>query len=167
MRSRSGVGFVEILLVTALILLFGITTFTLVTAGGDAYRKILDKRDSDITLRTALSYLTTQLRQHDREGDVSIVEGDVGDLIVLKWDENGYEYETRVYWHDGWLKEETTIPELPQDPENATNITRLSSFSCLPVQGTSAVLLSVAIGEGEETQTRETVVSLNAAGRQR
>ena len=171
MRSRSDTGFLEILLIVALVLLFGVTTFTLVSAGGDAYRNIQDNREADISLRVALSYLTTQLRRFDTEGSFSLEERAVGDYLSLRW--NGGEgededvYETRIYLHDGWLKEETTQRDIPHDAESATNITRLSGFSCRQINGVpSALLLTVTIGEGEDAQTRQTVVALSAAGRQ-
>ena len=164
MRSRSDAGFFEIILIAVLMLLFGVTTFTLVSAGGNAYRQVIDKRETDITLRVALSYLTTQLRQNDIEDALLVQETDGYEYLTLRREIDGERYETRVYLDNGWLKESLQPEGAPFDPQSGSPITTLSSFTCRVLGDEASLLLTVTSGEGEKTQTRQTVVSLTAGG---
>jgi len=165
-RTRADAGILELLLIAALILLFGATTFTLVSAGGVAYERILEDREADISLRVALSYLTTQLRQHDVSGAVSLRACETGDLLTFRQESGDDVYETRIYLDDGWLREDVVPEDTPFTTGAGTRITKLSGFSCRPTgQDGEALLLSVAVGEGEHMRTQETVIAANAVGR--
>ena len=167
MRTRSDAGFLEIILIAALILLFGATTFTLVSAGGDAYDRLLEQRDIDITLRVALSYITTQLRQNDIAAAVQVRDGVSGEYLTLRRESGGEVYETRIYLDSGWLKEVSTFEDLPFDPESGSPITQLTGFTCRYVDSNeTALLLTVTAGEGEDARSQQTVVAVNAVGRQ-
>ena len=162
MRTRSDAGFLEIILITALLILFGATTFTLVSSGGDAYRRVMDKRETGITLRVAMSYLTTQLRQNDLSGAVLLTETDTGDCLTLRREIGGEIYETSIYMNDGWLYE-ALIPEgLPLEPEYGSPITPLTGFSCRYLDDGRALLLTVTASRGDSTQSRESVISLHS-----
>jgi len=165
---RSAAGFLEILLITSLLLLFGVTTYTLVSAGGRAYGRVMDKREDSVSLRVALSYLTTQLRQNDTDGAVLLREESCGECLVLRRRYDGETYETRIYLDDGRLWESFTPADMPFDPAAGDEITPLTGLSFRLIgPDRPALVLTVTAGEGDGAQTRQTVVTLNApAGEQ-
>jgi len=151
-------------LITALLLLFGVTTFTLVSAGGQAYRRIMDKREAGISLRVALSYMTTQLRQNDIEGAVLLRERPGGGpCLVLRRQYDEEFYDTRIYLEDGLLREFFTSADAAFDRMYGDEITPLTGLDCRFADPDNKLLiLTVTAGQGEHEQTRQTVVALTA-----
>ena len=130
-RER-GAGLMEILCVMALLLLFGITTYVLVTVGGDSYRRLLDKRDANANLRIATGYLGMRMRQYDVSGCLSAGENEQGAYLALRETIDGEAYETRVYLYQGMLCEQFMAAEDEFIPESGLEIVALDSFAAYP-----------------------------------
>lgn len=165
MRSRLGAGFLEILFITALLLLFGVTTYTLVAVGGGSYNRVMSKRDVNVTVRVALSYLSTQLRQHDEAGAVSVrtLPDGAQCLVLASQTEAGDVYETRIYCDNGYLKESVVLAEEPFDASFGSEITPLRGLTISYADGQGGgrtLLLSVRAGEGDFARENGTAVRL-------
>jgi hypothetical protein len=159
----------ELIFIAALLLLFGATSFMVVSAGGGSYQRVMDKRAVSGDLRVALSYLTTQLRQNDEAGAVSLrPDPSGGDMLVFTQTFDGESYETRVYLADGRLMEATVAADASFETLAGTEIVPLTGWrvAFIPPSdgGTGLALLSVSAGEGPFAETYETAVRLNAAG---
>ncbi len=111
-------GMMEIICVAALLLLFGLSTFTLVSVGADAYSRLLNKREATSDMRVASSYLSMKVRQCDERGAAEVRREPSGDVLVLtNTDEDGVAIETRVYLHKGMLYEAIASTGEAFDPE--------------------------------------------------
>ncbi len=171
LTSRTFSSFLEILFITALVLLFGLTTYTLVAVGGDSYGRILSKRDNNSDARVALSYMTTRIRQTDRTTAVSIDEVNGTQILTLSYPSEDETYENRVYCLDGMLYEALVPAEDPFDPASGEEIVALDAMQLDYVTdrngAVTAIRLAVwpAAGRGDEKAgvPVETVLSLSPA----
>lgn len=105
--SGNGYAMIELVLVIALLALFGIATLSLVVSGSAAYENINEKRELDSELRIALSYLDTKVRQNDSECALSLLSNPAGDGPALVVSEiiGQTQYETWIYLSGGKLRE--------------------------------------------------------------
>ncbi|MDR0671040.1 MAG: DUF4860 domain-containing protein [Oscillospiraceae bacterium] len=163
MRGRWGANFLELFFVAALLMLFGITTYTLVSVGGSTYRRVMEKRADSANLRVALSYMATQIRQHDRTGGVQIRSlPDGGECLVLTDHYGGEAYELRIYLHDGTLRESLSPAADPLDPAYGAEIAAIDGLKLTYAGPTEtpeqAVRLDVWAGQG--SGRRESAVTL-------
>lgn len=123
-------GMMEILCVAALLLLFGLSTFTLVSVGADTYSRLLDNRESTSDMRVASSYLSMKVRQCDEGGAAQVRAESTGDVLVLSnTDEYGDIIETRVYLYKGMLYEAVASPGESFDPELGFEVVPIEAFA--------------------------------------
>ena len=115
-HAMSGV-FVFVLL--GLFAVFSVVT-VLLSAG--AYRSIADRAGSDGTVRLSSAYLRSMLRARDEAGTVRVAEEDGVCTVVLSTYYDSDEYLTRIYVHDGMLRELFTEAEAPFEPENGETV---------------------------------------------
>ena len=90
--------------------------FVLLT-GADTYKKLSQRDRDSFQHRTVAQYLTTRIRQNDSlnmiqvsnfsEGENHSVAGTMsqGDTLILREEIAGRTYYTRIYCHDGYLRE--------------------------------------------------------------
>lgn len=78
--------------------LFAICLLLVLLSGANTYRSLVDRGEAGNRRRTAALYVTTRVRQADA---VRLEPFGDGEALVLE--ESGY--LTRVYCHDGWLRE--------------------------------------------------------------
>ena len=62
MRDDKGSTLVELVMVMMLLILFGFTTYTLIYAGSETQRKIIEDKDAQVDARIAISYLNVRLK---------------------------------------------------------------------------------------------------------
>jgi len=96
------------------LLLFVIFTtcilFVLLT-GADVYRKFSRRDQDNFEKRTTMQYLTTRIRQSDISDAIfvgcfeDINAQAEGDTLFLKEEVNGRTFYTRIYCHEGYLRE--------------------------------------------------------------
>lgn len=106
-KNNKGYAMIELVLVIALLALFGVATLSLVVSGSAAYENINSKKDLDSELRVALSYLDTKVRQNDSEGALRLESNPAGDGSALVVTEiiGDTQYETWIYLSGGKLRE--------------------------------------------------------------
>ena len=88
--------------VLAVFALFAGCVLAVLLTGAGLVRSITLRDRSSYDQRTAVQYLTTRVRRADRAGAVS-VEGE--DTLILREEIGGVCYETRIYCHEGSLRE--------------------------------------------------------------
>jgi prepilin-type N-terminal cleavage/methylation domain-containing protein len=105
--ANGGYTLIELMLVVALLALFGISTLSLVVSGSSAYRTIMEKKEIDSELRVALSYMDTKVKQNDMKDTLRLESNPAGDgkalVITEEIEENAY--ETWIYLSGGKLRE--------------------------------------------------------------
>lgn len=93
--------------VLALLLLavFAASILSVLLTGADSFRKLSDRDQASFNRRTATQYITTRIRQADREGGVSLTDFDGITALTCREEYDGEVYLTRVYFHDGYIYE--------------------------------------------------------------
>ncbi|MDR1642965.1 MAG: DUF4860 domain-containing protein [Clostridiales bacterium] len=118
-RDESGGGLIELVMVMALMLLFGFTIFSLIYTGSETLRKMDEQKTAQIDARIAMSYLNVRLRQADGAGQIQVKENSLNgeDSIVIKYidEDPSMNYDTWVFFDEGYLQE--VIAEPGADPE--------------------------------------------------
>ena len=70
--------------------------------GAGVYQNLTEQGALQHTARTGVQYLSTRLQQAQ---SVEIAPFGQGDALILHQEIDGDSYVTRVYCHDGWLRE--------------------------------------------------------------
>lgn len=95
----------QILFSIILLLSLMISGLLTIVFGADVYEKINERATENFNSSTALSYVSSKVRQQDTSGAISVEEH--GDISVLKITEkyDDVAYYTKIYVKDGKLKE--------------------------------------------------------------
>ena len=107
------------------LLLFGIfaaCVLSVLLMGADAYQRLTERDRESYESRTVAQYIATRVRQADRSGGVSVGAFGGSDALELWEPIDGEAYVTRVYCHDGWLRELFAAEEDPFAPEDGEKI---------------------------------------------
>jgi hypothetical protein len=165
MRTRFGFNVLELLFITALLLLFGVTTYTLISVGSENYRRVMDKRDVNSNLRIALSYVTNQVHRYDEQGAISLREEPEGTMLVIATKSGEERYEIRVYLYNGILYEGAVPAEEPFDPIFGDELTALSGlrFEYVDPADKQNLLVTAWDGDAERRRTSSILLHLHAA----
>ena len=108
--------------------------FVLLT-GADSYQTLTKRDQSSYDRRTAAQYITTKIRQNDIGGMVFVGDFDTalpdvqGNTLSLTEAAAGGEYCTRLYCHDGYIRELFAIPAGGFSPEDGEKILPAQSLS--------------------------------------
>ena len=113
------------------LLLLSFLLFSLLIAGTGSmvYQNGTDSLNKNYTSRTALSYLTEKLRQHDHTDGVAIGDLDGLPSLILYEEQNGTRYCTYLYFYDGALRELFTQASNSPSANMGTAIAELSDFT--------------------------------------
>lgn len=116
-------------LVLAVFAVMALCLLLVLLAGARIYRNLTDRSKNLDDHRTAVHYVTTRFRQSG--GAVEI--GDFGGCTALTSREKVEEttYLTRVYCHDGWLRELYAAEDGDFSPEDGEKILPLQSLSAI------------------------------------
>lgn len=113
------------------ILLFGIYVLFLllmILFAAKAYQNAVKGTEENYNLRTAMSYLTVKIRQHDNGRDVFLGELQGTEALCLTDELDGETYTTYIYLYDGQLKELFTLDGSNVSLSMGTDIASLNSF---------------------------------------
>ena len=129
-KDKKGSSIIELMLVVALLALFGIATLSLALSGSSAYKGINEKRELDSDLRIALSYLDTKVKQNDSEGALSLRPNPNGSgkAIVVSEQIDEDIYETWIYFSEDSLREVLIMKGEPVDNELSFEIAKITAF---------------------------------------
>lgn len=102
LRSRQKSNHLPALL---LFTLFAVCVLLVLLTSADTYQRISARDQQSYDCRTAVQYLSTRVRQSDCQGSLSVVRFGEQDALLFTETIDGRVYETRVYCHDGYLRE--------------------------------------------------------------
>lgn len=85
--------------------IFAVASLFLINIGVQVYKNVVIANNDNFELRTSLSYLATRVRQADQTGMVEIREEDGIKILVLGEENEDGEFETYLYFWDGFLYE--------------------------------------------------------------
>lgn len=107
-------------IVLSVFCMFAVCVMLVLLTGADVYKRLLDRGQSMYDYRTAAGYVTTRIRQSDRAKSVSVELFDGESALVFREVIAGEFYETKIYAHDGYIRELFAVSEsacLPGDGE--------------------------------------------------
>ena len=102
--------------------LFAVFSTVTVVMGAGAYRSISARAERDSSDRLASAYLRSMLRARDEAGSLRLAEEDGMQTLILRTVYGSDEYWTRIYVHEGELKELFCEADLPFEPENGETV---------------------------------------------
>lgn len=122
--------------ITALAVLMVFTLYALcvlgvLMAGAETYSGLTQRGTDSFSYRTAAQYLTQRIRQADTAGGILLGDFEGQDALMLPEQIDDETYMTRIYCHDGWLRElyaAKTAAFSPEDGEKLLEMNRLSFF---------------------------------------
>lgn len=128
--ANRGYTLIELMLVVALLALFGAATLSLVVSSGNAYKGILGKKDLDSNLRIALSYVDNKIRYNDVKHALRLEVNPSGNgkALVIEEELDGSIYETWIYQSGGKLREVLVEKGEPVEDDLGFEITDLGGF---------------------------------------
>ena len=110
-----------------LICLFAFCSLVLALMGGQAYRQIQAGVDDAFGSNVAASYLGAKLVQNNTAGAVALRgEGD-DQILTISMPIGDEVYETRIYLHDGQLKETLVLAGEEHRPNEGMSIAQVRS----------------------------------------
>ena len=136
------------------LLLFGIfaaCVLSVLLMGADAYQRLTERDRESYESRTVAQYIATRVRQADRSGGISAGAFGGSDALEL-WETIDVEaYVTRVYCHDGWLRELFTDASGDFAPEDGEPVLEAESLS-VSLSGAGLLTVEITSADGETQQ---------------
>lgn len=130
LNNRAGRTQVEVLAVLILLLLLGVSAFTLSMAGADSYKSLNSFRDKSASVRIAIAYSEMKIHQYDTDGVLKVethpVTGE--QALVIRETMEGQKYETWVYFSKGYLREALVLEGQAPTDEFGFEIVALDSY---------------------------------------
>lgn len=102
--------------------IFAVCIVLVLLTGANAYRGLTQRDQSAYSRRTAAQYLTTRVRQADRDGQIAVGKFGGEDALLLEEEIDGVLFITRVYYHDGAIRELFTVADETFAPEDGEEI---------------------------------------------
>lgn len=141
------------LLVLLLFAVFAVCILSVLLTSADTYRRLSGRDQGSYDRRTAAQYITTKVRQADRQGAVSVRSFDGQAALVLGEEIDGEQYETLIYYYDGYLRELFTSAGGEMLPEDGEKIMEAGSFLVYdhePAEGRLSLRIQASDGTWEE-----------------
>ncbi|HOO28468.1 MAG TPA: DUF4860 domain-containing protein [Lachnospiraceae bacterium] len=132
--SKREKSIVDILFLLALFCVFLVSALFIVLFGAKIYRSTVADMNTNFTSRTALSYITEKMRQHDSAGGAQVTFIDGQPVLCLNQENDGVKYCTYLFSNDGYLKEVTAKENYDFDLSSGQNIIELSEFTAEEIQ---------------------------------
>lgn len=130
-KENDGKSGIEWLLVMLLLVLFASGIFMLSASTSDAYKRIQNSGDNDSKLRTAMSYISTKVKQNDRFEALQVIQRKDMEApsLLIREVLLGETYETWIYFSEGELREATITENGKLTNDMSFIITELSGFN--------------------------------------
>jgi len=124
MKNRSGLSGIFPMLLLAVL---AACVLTVLLAGADLYRGLAERDSEAYPVRTAGQYIAVKVRQ--APGDVAVGDFDGCPALILTEEADGAVYHTRIYCHDGWLRELYAAADAGMTPADGEKLLELDSLT--------------------------------------
>ncbi len=160
-RLREGRHVVSGVFIFLLLGIFAVFSTVMVLFSAQFYRATVDQTTRHNEERVLYHYVVNAVRGNDAGGSVAVREEAGLPVLSLGWEADGDRYETRIYCHDGALRELFTDAADPFDPEDGEVICPAEGF--IPVMEDGLLTLTLTDGRGE-TRTIHMALRCGEAG---
>ena len=153
MRKHSRKHDLSSLLVLLLFAVFAVCILSVLLTSVDTYRRLSGRDQGSYDHRTAAQYIVTKIRQADRQGAVSVQSFEGQDALVLAEEIDGEPYLTRIYYHDGYIRELFTFADgemLPEDGEKILEAAGFLAYADEPAEGQLSLRIQASDGTWED-----------------
>lgn len=141
---------IDIIFVLALLCVFFATAIGVVLIGVGVYKNTAKDMESNFGTRTAMAYITEKARQSDVENAVSLREIEKRQSIVFKTQVEGYDFETIIFFADGYIRELTVLQGAEVSLSAAQPIVELKNFEIEKLD--ENLYKTKATGKNDETE---------------
>lgn len=131
--------------------IFAACVLSVLLMGADAYQRLTERDRESYESRTVAQYIATRVRQADRSGGISAGAFGGSDALELWETIDGEAYVTRVYCHDGWLRELFTDASGDFAPEDGEPVLEAESLS-VSLSGAGLLTVEITSADGETQQ---------------
>lgn len=118
-----------------LFVIFTTCILSVLLTGADVYQKISERDQNSFQCRTTAQYITTRLRQSDAVGMSfvgdfhALAPEDSGNTLFICEELGGRTFYTRIYCHDGYLRELFAEASLSFSPEAGEKILAINDLT--------------------------------------
>lgn len=150
------------LLVLLVFAVFMVSVMLVLLTGADIVRGLSQRDQEGYDRRTAVQYVSTRVRQGDRQGMISVAPFGDGDALVLLQEIDDVLFETKVYCYDGYLRELFTEADSGIEPEFGEQLLPMTALhmtregSCLRCElefdGQASETLVLYLRSGKEAE---------------
>lgn len=134
------------LLVLVVFTLFSLCILGVLLTGAKSYEALVRRGGESYVYRTAAQYLSTRVRQADQMDAISVEDFGGQTALVLRQEIHGETYLTRIYCHNGSLRELFTAETGTFSPEDGERLLALSALSFEKTENTLSAHVTMADG---------------------
>ena len=116
------------LLALVVFALFALSLLLVLLVGARGYAALVRRGQESWNSRTAAQYLATRVRQSDTGSAISVEEFGGQSALVLRQEIHGECFLTRIYCHEGYLRELFTPEAGDFSPEDGEKLLELESL---------------------------------------
>lgn len=133
---------------------FAICIMVVLLSGARAYGGLTQRDQAAYAQRTALQYVATRIRQADEAGAVGLCRLGEAQALTL-----GHDYQTYVYYYDGYIRELYAEAGAAFDPEDGEEVLPAAGLSFLISGREIHITLTDEAGQAQQLQ-----LNLRSAG---
>lgn len=137
------------LLVLMVFALFALCILMVLLTGAEAYEALVHRGEKSYEYRTAAQYLAARVRQSDALDRITVEDFNGCSTLELRQEIEGEGYITRVYCHDGFLRELFTAEDGSFSPEDGEKLMALAELSFEKTENALSARLVTAAGVEE------------------
>lgn len=160
-RNKKGYTEAELMMVFALVALFGILCFTLIQAGSGAYERLAENRSNKAFARVALSYVENRVRQGDEGESIRVADSPLeggGSALVISGITGVVDEELWILKKDNELVEYYVKKRVDIDPDSYFPIADVDSFEVVKTGKTLMLKIGYIINGEKLYQSRIIVI---------
>ncbi|RDY20516.1 DUF4860 domain-containing protein [Criibacterium bergeronii] len=156
--KNSGKVKIEFFLVMILLILFGVSTFSLVAGASKAYSRKSAENQAKDSIRLASAYVQSRIGQANDRKKVDVVPNPVTNenSIRIEEDYNGEVFYTWVYFDQGSLKEAFIGKDVALEDSYAFEIANLDSFEI--TKSGKLIIVDLSAKSQDKTYTNNIII---------
>lgn len=148
----------DLFAVVLLLTVFALSLLFLIFAGANIYRRTSLRTDQNFTVRTAFSYLSNQVKQHDAINGIDVGEFEGNSALFLHENIEGRDYQTIIYCFEQSLRELYVPADTILQPDSGLEVLPLEKLQFQKTENGIQILLTY------EEETYELFLSQKGGG---